>query len=257
MREYGLRINLEQDKQAVVNDSEFEGILEEDWLDEGDDIKCPIPSKPEGSGEPEEPRGGNATVTTDKVKKETPKDSGSFDIADLRLSQDYAESAGVKKLLTTIPVCRPNRQKFFRVNPDPAYQMQVAVVEVKEEGETYIVSPQILSVIPEEYKFKLLVVGVTRQGVLFVWPLGLPGPDGKDNPWNQSARAAAEHAETAWVRLVSNRELGAYEIYEAEGNLGSPKFPDLSMGEIINIAFKDKVISDLNHPLLQQLRGGI
>ncbi len=57
--------------------------------------------------------------------------------------------------------------------------------------------------------------------------------------------------------MVSNRELGAYEIYEAEGNLGDPKFPDLSMEGIIDIAFKNKIISDLDHPLLKQLRGGV
>ena len=237
-----------------VSDNDFDEVLEQDWLDEGDDLKCPIPSEPEGSGEPEEPIVDDVADSDGKEEQERPKIGGKFDISDLRVSQDY-ESIVVKKLITTIPVGKPSTQKFFRVNSDPDYQLQIAVIELKEENEFYLVHPSILPEISEEYKLKLLVVGVTRQGVLFVWPLGLPGPDGKDNPWHRSAREAAEHAETAWIKMVSNRELGAYEIFEAKGNLGEPKFPDFSIEEILDIAFKEKIIYDLNHPLLRQLRG--
>ena len=39
------------------------------------------------------------------------------------------------------------------------------------------------------------------------------------NPWHQSAAEAAERAMTCWVRVTANRSLGAYEIFEATGNL--------------------------------------
>ena len=37
-----------------------------------------------------------------------------FDPAALRLDQSYADTVGVKKLLTTVPVRKPNRQDFVR-----------------------------------------------------------------------------------------------------------------------------------------------
>ena len=43
-----------------------------------------------------------------------------FDPAALRLDQSYADTVGVKKLLTTVPVRKPNRQDFVRVHADPA-----------------------------------------------------------------------------------------------------------------------------------------
>jgi predicted DNA-binding transcriptional regulator AlpA len=43
-----------------------------------------------------------------------------FDPAGLRLDQSYADTVGVKKLLTTLPVRKPNRHDFVRVHPDPA-----------------------------------------------------------------------------------------------------------------------------------------
>jgi hypothetical protein len=46
-----------------------------------------------------------------------------FDPAALRLDQSFAEMVGVKKLLTTVPVRKPNRQDFVRVHPDPAYRL--------------------------------------------------------------------------------------------------------------------------------------
>jgi hypothetical protein len=60
----------------------------------------------------------------------------------LRLDQSYADTVGVKKLLTTVPVRKPNRQDFVRVNPDPAYRLTpAAIIEVKEDREVYLVTP--------------------------------------------------------------------------------------------------------------------
>jgi hypothetical protein len=49
--------------------------------------------------------------------------------------------------------------------------------------------------------------------------------------------------------------LGGYELYEATGELSPPKWPDLSMREILSIAFKDNFIRDINHVVLKKLRG--
>jgi hypothetical protein len=56
----------------------------------------------------------------------------------LRLDQSYADTVGVKKLLTTVPVRKPNRQDFVRVHPDPEYRLTpAAIIEVKEDREVY------------------------------------------------------------------------------------------------------------------------
>ena len=66
-----------------------------------------------------------------------------FDPAALRLDQSYADTVGVKKLLTTVPVRKPNRQDFVRVHPDPAYRLTpAAIIEVKEDREVYLVTPE-------------------------------------------------------------------------------------------------------------------
>ena len=60
----------------------------------------------------------------------------------------------------------------------------------------------------------------------------------------------------SWVRVKSNMDLGAYEIFEAAGSIPDPIWPDLSFDAILRIAFKDRVIRDLDHPVVKRLRGG-
>ena len=53
-----------------------------------------------------------------------------------------------------------------------------------------------------------LYTAINRQGVVFLWPVRLPGPDGKVNEWWRSAGEAAELAMTKWVRVKAEHELG-------------------------------------------------
>jgi hypothetical protein len=186
-------------------------------------------------------------------------DTDDFSLENLRLTQDFAASVGVKKLVKTIPVRKPSRESYVRTHPDPAYQLETAVLELKEDRELFLVARPLRSLLATEPTFSMrwLVTSITRQGVLFLWPLRLPGPDGRIDAWSASAREAAREAQEQWVRVVANTDLGAYEINVASAQVAEPKWPDLTFQEIIKIAFRDKMISDWNHPTLQRLRGEI
>jgi hypothetical protein len=52
----------------------------------------------------------------------------------LRLDQNYADTVGVKKLLTSVPVRKPNKQDFVRVHQDPGYRLTpAAIIELRED----------------------------------------------------------------------------------------------------------------------------
>jgi hypothetical protein len=179
-----------------------------------------------------------------------------FDPAALRLSQSFADTVGVKKLLTTVPVRKPNRQDFVRVHPEPAYrETPIAIIELKEDRETYLLTPGIAQQLPGEFNAVTIYTAINRQGVLQLWPVKLPGPDGKHNEWHRSAGEAAERAMEQWVRVKSNTSLGAYELELASGNLPEPVWPDISFEDILKIAFRDRYVDRVDHPLLQKLRG--
>jgi hypothetical protein len=180
-----------------------------------------------------------------------------YDLDALRLGQDFASLAGVRKLLTTVPVRKPSKEWFVRVHPEPDYRLSTAVLELREDREVYLVSQRLWAGLASEATFspRLLVSAVNRQGVFFVWPIRLPGSDGKIDSWSQSASEAMNIAQGKWVRLSPNMGLGAYEISMAPELRADPVWPDLSFQEIIKIAFRDRMISDWDHPVLKRLRG--
>jgi hypothetical protein len=179
-----------------------------------------------------------------------------FDPAALRLNQSFADTVGVKKLLTTVPVRKPNRQDFVRVRPDPAFRLTpAAIIEVKEDREVYLVPPGMALHLPGEFSVATLFTAINRQGVLHLWPVKLPGPDGKHNEWHRSAAVAAERAMKKWVRVTSSMSLRAYEICEANGDLPEPVWPDISFQEILKIAFREHIVDRADHPLVQRLQG--
>jgi hypothetical protein len=72
---------------------------------------------------------------------------------------------------------------------------------------------------------------------------------------------AAKEAESRWVALKSDRHAGCYQIGVAAGNSNIPD-PDWaaatqgkSFGDLLRIAFVDRIIDRLDHPVIAQLRG--
>src|SRR6516225_5509451 len=99
-----------------------------------------------------------------------------FDIENLRLDQSFVSTAGVKKLLTTVPVRKPHRQELVRVHPDEAYRVQAAVIELRDDREVYLVIGPVATQVPGETVPVTLYTTITRQGVLLLWPVKMPGP---------------------------------------------------------------------------------
>ena len=178
-----------------------------------------------------------------------------FNIDKLRLAQNFSELIGVKKALLTVPVRKPNRQDFIRVRPGDEWCLQTAILELKEERISYLVDPHLWAELPSEVIPKIIFTTINRQGVLSLWPVRLPASDGRQDHWSRSALDAAEMAKTRWVRMVANMNLGAYEVFTASSDFQNPEWPDVSFKEILKIAFRDQYIKDLNHPIVERLRG--
>jgi hypothetical protein len=176
-----------------------------------------------------------------------------FDPANLRLDQSFTETARVKKLLTTVPVRKPSPQDFVRVHPE--FHENFPIVELKEEREEYLVTANLVADLAGEFMPKTLFLAITRQSTPFFWPIRLPPSDGRDLEWWRSAREAAEKAMKSWVRVRANMNLGAYEIFVAESAFPDPEWPALDYWELIKIAFRDRLIDRVDHPVIKRLRG--
>jgi hypothetical protein len=193
-----------------------------------------------------------ATVITGSSPGKSPDAADRFDPVRLRLSQDFTE-IGVKKLLLTVPVRKPHSQEWVRVRPGDDWRLETAILELKDERETYLLDPSLWDELAIEIVLKVLFVAISRQGVLFIWPVKLPQSDGRQDAWSRSALAAAERAMTRWIRVLSNLNLGAYEVREA--GAPDPTWPEEDLRSLIEIAFRDKFIDSIDHPVIRRLRG--
>ena len=178
-----------------------------------------------------------------------------FDPASLRLNQDFASAAAVKRVLTTVPCRKPNRHEFVRVRPGEGWRLETGVFEDKVNRDVYLVQPNLWSELAGEVYPVCLFLTVNRQGDTFLWPVKLPGIDGRSNTWNDSALSAARLAEAKWVRVAANMGGGMYDVFEALGELTEPDWPELSLQEILRLCFKDRFINDVDHPAIRALRG--
>ena len=95
-----------------------------------------------------------------------------FDLDAIRLPQNFGESSGIKKLLTTVPVRKPNRTQFFRTHPD--HRLDVMLLKYGETDDLYIVMLQLRAEVEHLAKPYRLVLTVDRGGTVFIWPLAIP-----------------------------------------------------------------------------------
>jgi hypothetical protein len=173
----------------------------------------------------------------------------------LRLNQSFTETVTVKKVIATVPIRKPFPQDFVRVRPGSEWRDNFPMIELKNEREEYIVTARLVEELATEIVGKTLLTAINRQGTVFLWPIRLPGPDGKDMDWWRSAREAAERAQHCWVRLRANMNLSAYDIFQAESMLVEPEWPEISFWELVKIAFRDHLIDSLDHAVIKGLRG--
>ena len=183
-----------------------------------------------------------------------------FDSASLAIAPGASADGGVgvKKALIHVPVRKPLKSEFVRVNRAPEYRMLCAIIKDKEARETYLVVPAVAAAIPGDTTIRELRVAITRQGTTFLWPVPVPSEDGRDNTWNMSQREAAERAEKLWLRMGSNMALGAYDVFEAQGDLPDPVWPEHPLEKLLSVAFGNgKLVDREDHPFVQRLMGRI
>jgi hypothetical protein len=180
-----------------------------------------------------------------------------FDPTRLRLSQRFGENQDVRRVLVSLPVRKPGRQDFFRSHPDIEMWLETVVLELKEDRLTYLVDPALAPYLPGEAIPKILIPAMTMHNAMFLWPVKLEDERGRLDEWNAVALEAAERARSKWIRLIANMGAGTYDVLEAAGVFPEPEWPELSLKRLLALAFKDRFIDSMDHPVLKRLRGEI
>ena len=219
------------------------------------DDKKNAPKQPtDVEGGPPHPSAVDEGKTAGQPSEDAGPKTGMPDLNALRLPQDFAASVGVRRLIVQVPVTKPHKTWFVRVRPGEEWRSQVAMIMLKEEGESYVVDPRLAADLPDDVTHFELATAINRHGLLFLWPLRLPNTTRQD-AWADSAMDAAKHAETQWLRVAANMKFGAYEVNVATGKLADPEWPEETFEALFRLAFRDRVIHSIDHPVIQRLKG--
>lgn len=179
-----------------------------------------------------------------------------FDFKALKKPSVFEQGAVVKKIVTTIPIRKPDKRDFFRVRPD--WSVSVFILEARTGA--YLVDNSALDEAAETGCLKavdLFFLMTFADSEPFISYITLPAPDGSDNDYNRSRREAYKIGITDWVKIKANQKNGFYEVVKAISNYPEPEWPEepATLEEAAQIAFKDFFIDSPDHPVLKELRG--
>jgi hypothetical protein len=182
----------------------------------------------------------------------------------LRFVEDYDgvdDEFGLREALVSIDIRTPDKTWFIRTHPNPAYQLLVCMLEVqsKNRRDIYVLGPRLGRALEKlgqkAVRRRLLMTAITRDGLHFLWPMGVKREDGREDNWGDSAREAAKLARENWIQVQADQTRQRYKVEIATADMGQPLWTDLSFDELLRIGCKDKFIDSLTHPVIQKLQG--
>jgi hypothetical protein len=183
--------------------------------------------------------------------------------ASLAIDQSHMEEFASMEEKSSIVECqRPPKGIFFTVRSETTkpWRDRGFYFLLQIEGrDPYLVAPDIANQKKDEDVIRpvLIVRYVTMAGEEGLWPLKLDQPDSKSNRWTTSALNILELAASGkWVRIVSAKNHYRHQASKRTFEEVPPRFSDRSFDDLINVAFKDRVIVSLDHEIWDELENG-
>lgn len=184
-----------------------------------------------------------------------------FSLDSLRIDPMNNQQFEIKKVFSDAPVRKPNKQEFIRVHPD--HMIDMAGIELEDmQKNIFLITPSILNQVAEEFhsdlKYYRMHLAIDRDKNVFVIPAKLSTDPLKPMRWYDSMLEALERAKLNWTKIRANTSIQAYESFEAIGKISEPEWPEESFDKILlEMAFKGKVISEMDHDIFKKLRGDV
>jgi len=168
----------------------------------------------------------------------------------------------MEHISSTIPVRKPYKDEYFRTRTDSGWEGNLPIfVHRGATGgdETFLVMPEAQMYLHEQKLLRRvrMFTLITQGGVLLLMPIPLPDSDGTSNSYNDGKLAAVMEAKTKWVRMVANTGTKGYDLHYSKSILPEPVWPALpaTFHSALDIAFKGKIIENMDHKHIKALQG--
>jgi hypothetical protein len=181
-----------------------------------------------------------------------------FDLDDALGDENALKHDMIADVVPPPEVREPRKREYLRVHPP--YARVATVVEYALPGTMergyYLATGRMKACMEEEdlRVVRLVLCQSLQTRAWFIWPVKLDR-DGKENAWNRSTERFVTDATTRWARRV-NRKTG-YGTKFAPGDHDPPTWPPQPWKEILQEAFRGRVIDSREHPVFLALEGRV
>ncbi len=141
---------------------------------------------------------------------------------------------------------------FIRVNDELEMSF---TAHVMQDGnyDSYLVATAIATELGSDVKMRSLFLAQTASGDNFVLSVAAPTAKNRRNDWVRSGQEAIKKGMGKYIRVSRGND--AFRIVESQRPYPEIIWPDLSIEDMIEQAFADRMITDTNHPLVKELLG--
>ena len=185
--------------------------------------------------------------------------SSSFDLEGLAVETDYVSANG-KPERVVIRSGKPRKEEFVFVYADQHVDVYLCELGREQGLPTHVVHPALIKERPElgdVMKLRRLFLAINADNDPFVWETAIPDPI-QQNTWVTSGLRAVERASKGWVRVVPVKRTQSYLIYNPPQKISDPpKEPEYTIKQAAEIAYRDRIITSLDHQLIKPLLGDL
>ena len=141
---------------------------------------------------------------------------------------------------------------FFTACDDTSKHFRASIIK-DAKGLQYLVTQTIANKLGSDAKSRHLCLAQHRTGENFVLSTPAPTPATRNNSWVSSAQSGLKKAMEKEVRVTRFED--SYRVIESQRPPRNIVWPDLSLEEILEKAFEDRFITDMEHPVIAELLG--
>jgi len=177
----------------------------------------------------------------------------SFDGLEEDDDDDYSSLDG-EPVITRIRVIDGKVSQYSRVRPGPEWNRAAYVIEPegKDGKEMHLVTAEMQKAaeLQEHLKRVRLHLMVDRFGHPSIYVV--KGPTGNElaDRWSKSRRNMVRRMKEDWIKFSGDRTVSEYRPVYARVEIGEPKWPNMTMEEVIALAFKaeNRIVDRISHP---------
>ena len=143
-------------------------------------------------------------------------------------------------------------QEFFVVNKNPDMIFTGHILQ-DEDYNSFLVVTSLAELLGSDVKKRSLYLAQTASQENFVLSVAAPSAKNNQNSWVRSGQEAIKKGMSKHVRVTRGSD--AFRVIESQRPYPKTQWPELALEEMIEQAFSDRMITDMEHPLVKELLG--